>query len=117
MKDLKIWVVSFGKFLKKRYFPAEEKKHPDVEILTDFTFIWYKRTLIGGKTTYTQPFRTKVSAVDYKQAIEKLERFALNKTKLIIITEEEFGKTDISHLQGTFQELGSKMDEVFEKFN
>lgn len=90
----------------------KNKKDEGVE----YSFIWYKEMKSGNKTFYTQPFRTKVKAKSFEEAKEKATRFALDKMKLVIISENEYEKTDLSKLKKGFDEIHKIMDGMFKNF-
>lgn len=89
-----------------------KKKDEGVE----YSFIWYKEMKNGNKIFYTQPFRTKVKAKSFEEAKEKATRFALDKMKLIIVSENEYEKTDLSKFEKGFDEIHKIMDRMFENF-
>ena len=101
MKNIFNWL--FGK--------KQEKEDTRIE----YTFIWYKKMKTGNKTFYTQPFRTKVKAKNFKEAKEKLTSCILGKMKLIIVSEDEYNKTDLSKFEKGFDDLYKQMDGLFGK--
>lgn len=82
----------------------------------EYSFIWYKEMKNGNKTFYTQPFRTRVKAKSFEEAKEKATRFALDKMKLIIVSENEYEKTDLSNFEKGFDEIHKIMDRMFKNF-
>lgn len=88
----------------------------------EFVFYWYKQTVIKNtrneiKKSFTMPFRTKVYAKSFDEAKEKLINFALSKTELIILTEQEWkeGGTEIEQFMKEFDALNDKFSNLFMK--
>ncbi len=100
----------FGIFKKKK---QEIKKSEGKE----YSFIWYKQMKVRDKVFYTQPFRTKVRAKNYKEAKEKATNFALGKMELVVVREKDFDKTKLSKLEKGFANMHKQMDELFKGFN
>lgn len=98
----------------------KRKNKEQSEKLIEYSFIWYKKMENGNTTHYTKPFRTKVKARNYEEAKEKVEKFALAKMKLVIMSEDGFDKSDLSDLNRSFDDLNKqyeKMDSIFKKYN
>lgn len=81
--------------------------------LQEFVFIWYKRMETGGKTVFTQPFRTKIRAKNELEAKQKMEDFAMRKMELVIIKEGDesaFEKDSLMNIQKDFAEMYDRME-------
>lgn len=74
----------------------------------EFVFVWYKKMFSGNDTYYTKPHRTKIKAIDYDEAKDKLTDFILNKMEIVIIDEEEFDDSDFIE----FSEIRKKFDDA-----
>jgi|ERR1035437_5501029 hypothetical protein len=79
----------------------------------EFTFIWYKKTEIGNKNHYTEPFRTTVTAKDRKDALEKVTNFAMGKMKLVIYDEKHFDSSELGRIRKSFDDMNKMMDNFF----
>lgn len=79
---------------------------------TEFTFIWYKKMQSGGKTHYTQPFRTKVKAKTREEAKDKVINFAMAKMTLQVIEEKDFDSTELMKLQKEFDKLNEQFTKI-----
>ena len=97
-------------------FSHKNNKKKNIDNEVEYSFIWYKEMETrNGKKIFTQPFRTKVKAKNYDEAKEKVTQFALNKMKLVIVSEDKFNKTDLSKLEKKFDELYKQMNSLFTK--
>ena len=79
----------------------------------EFTFIWYKKTEIGNKNHYTEPFKTTVTAKDKKEALDKVTNFAMNKMKLVIYDEKHFNSSELGRIRKSFSDMNKMMDDFF----
>tara|TARA_S200002703_G_C3583170_1_gene179106 strand:- start:46 stop:381 length:336 start_codon:yes stop_codon:yes gene_type:complete len=110
-------VLYFSAVNFEQMFNWKRKKKQNKDTDIEYSFIWYKRMETRkGKTFFTQPFRTKVKAKNYDEAKEKVTQFALNKMKLVIVSEDKFDKTDLSKLEKGFDDLYKQMNSLFDKF-
>ena len=72
---------------------------------------------VNGKTFYTRPFRTKVTAPGLSAAIDKMRKFAMKKVVLVISLENEFDKTELGDLEKKFNDLEKEMNAMHEKMS
>lgn len=93
------------------------KKKKSEEQGVVYSFVWYKKLESGNKTFYTQPFRTKVVANSFEEAKDKVTKFALGKHELVIVSENDFNKTDLSKFDAFFDNMRKQMDELFKTFH
>jgi len=98
----------------KNIFNFLQRKNKDCsESETEYSFIWYKKMNVGGKTIFTQPFRTKVIAKSEAEAQVKVVNFALGKMELVVVPEKDYRGTELSNISNLFEELNAKMKKMF----
>lgn len=118
--------MEWRKYIPKLSFwnprAKQHTAHQPKEGEREFVFYWYKQTVIKNtrnetRTNYTTPCRTKVFANSFEEAKEKLTNFALSKTELIILTEQEWknGGNEMERFMKEFDELNKKYSNLFVK--
>ena len=81
----------------------------------EYVFIWYKQMKTGGTTFYTKPFRTKVKAKSYKEAKDKLTKFAMSKMKLVVMTEGQYNEIPMAKMKRELDDVFDSIDKLFQK--
>ena len=97
----------------KKYKKPPKKTERNVEI--EYSFIWYRKMKTSNGTTYfTQPFRTKIKAKSYGEAIKKLTQFVLGKMELVIVNEDKFEETEFSKLHNRFEDIHKRINSLID---
>ena len=83
----------------------------------EFVFIWYKKMFSGNETYYTKPYRTKIKAINYDEARDKLMDFILNKMEIVVIDEDEFGDSDkLTETRKKFDDAENSLKNTFDNW-